>query len=125
MPLGNWQAVNDYLHLLHAGERIEVLRALFLDSRNQLIRSEVLQRGTTDQCPLHVREVLARALALGANGIILAHNHPSGDATPSKADVAITHALAMGARHLDIILHDHIIVTRSGCSSMRSLGTVW
>ena len=97
------------------------LRILFLDKRNQLIADEVQQTGTIDHTPVYPREVVKRALELSATAIILVHNHPSGDPTPSQADIQMTQSIAEIARPLGIALHDHIIVGRDGHASLKGL----
>ncbi|MCJ7421940.1 RadC family protein [Sphingomicrobium astaxanthinifaciens] len=109
-PLISWQAVCDYLHAKMAWRGTEEVRGLFLDTRNRLIANERLFEGTVDESAVHVREVLARALALNASALILVHNHPSGDPSPSRADIRLTRELAEAARPLRIQLHDHVIV---------------
>ncbi|WP_265563625.1 RadC family protein [Sphingomicrobium arenosum] len=108
--LSSWQAVTDYLHAKMAWRGTEEVRCLFLDTKNRLIANECLFEGTVDESAVHVREVLARALALHASALILVHNHPSGDPTPSRADIRLTREIAEAARPLKILLHDHVIV---------------
>jgi DNA repair protein RadC len=93
-----------------------------LDRKNKLIRDERQQTGTVDHTPVYPREVVKRALDLGASAIILVHNHPSGDPTPSKADIAMTKAVAEAAGKLDIAVHDHVVIGREGHASFKSLG---
>jgi DNA repair protein RadC len=100
----------------------EHCKVLFLDVKNQLIADETLAEGTIDQAPVYPREVIRRALELGAPGLVLAHNHPSGDPKPSPADVAITREIQAAAKLMGIVVHDHVIVARSGASSLRQLG---
>ena len=97
------------------------MRVLFLDKKNQLIADEVQQEGTVDHTPVYVREVVKRALELSATAIILVHNHPSGDTTPSRADIDMTKLIIEAAKPLGVTVHDHIIVGRSGHSSLRGL----
>ena len=99
----------------------EQFRILFLDKRNQLIADEVQQSGTVDHTPVYPREVVKRALELSATAIILVHNHPSGDPTPSKADIEMTKAVADVAKPLGILLYDHIIVGKEGHASLKGL----
>jgi DNA repair protein RadC len=94
---------------------------LFLDKKNQLVADEVQQRGTVDHTPVYVREIVKRALELSASAVILVHNHPSGDPTPSRADIDITKQIVDVAKGLGIAVHDHIIVGRNGHASLRSL----
>lgn len=120
--LSSWQRIVDYCRAAMGGETKEQFRLLFLDRRNHLIREEVHQRGTIDHTPVYPREVVQRALEAGAGAIILAHNHPSGDVTPSKDDIAMTRAIVDACAPLDIVVHDHIIVGRKGVASFKSLG---
>jgi DNA repair protein RadC len=120
--LSSWQAVQDYCQVAMAHARIEEFRLLFLDRRNGLIADEVQQTGTIDHTPVYPREVVKRALELGAAALILIHNHPSGDPTPSKADIEMTRAVAEAARVLGIEVHDHLIIGRGKQTSLRGLG---
>ncbi|MFO1128956.1 MAG: DNA repair protein RadC [Rhodospirillales bacterium] len=120
--LSSWSALVDYCRATLADEPVERFRILFLDRKNRLIVDEEQQRGTVDHAPVYPREVLKRALELGATALILVHNHPSGDPTPSAADIDITRAIIAAAEKLKIIVHDHIVVARSGAASLRSLG---
>jgi DNA repair protein RadC len=119
--LGSWQSVIDYCHQAMAYETNEQFRILFLDKRNQLIADEVQQRGTVDHTPVYPREVVKRALELSATAIILVHNHPSGDPTPSRADIDMTQTIIDTAKPLGISVHDHIIIGKDGHVSMRGL----
>ena len=103
-------------------ETTERFRILFLDRKNILMADEVQQKGTVDHTPVYPREVVKRALELGASAFILVHNHPSGDPTPSKADIAMTREVKEAVAKLGIVLHDHVVVTRSGFNSFRTLG---
>lgn len=100
---------------------IETVRVLHLNSRNMLIRDETVAKGTVDAVTIYTREIIARALELGSSGLILAHNHPGGDPTPSPEDVGVTKALANAAATFDIEICDHVIVAAQGFSSMRLL----
>jgi DNA repair protein RadC len=120
--IGNWQKLLDYCRISLAEEKIEQFHLLFLDHKNALIAHERQQTGTIDHAPVYPREVVKRALELEASAIIMVHNHPSGDPTPSKDDVAMTKAVAAAAEKLGILLHDHVVVGRKGHKSMRSLG---
>ena len=120
--MSSWQKVLDYCRASMAYGKTEQFRLLFLDRKNTLIADEVQQRGTVDHTPLYPREVVKRALELGASAIILVHNHPSGDPTPSKADIAMTREVVEAALKLGISVHDHIIIGASGHSSLKSLG---
>jgi DNA repair protein RadC len=122
--LSNWQALLDYLTADMAHASIERVRVLHLDSRNRLIRDEVTGEGTIDEAPVYAREVIRRAIQLGSAAIILVHNHPSGDATPSRADIDVTRTIASGLKPLGIALHDHIIIARGGHTSLRAQGII-
>ncbi len=108
--LSNWDQLMDYLQIAMARERVEQFRILFLDTKNQLIADEVQGRGTINHTPVYPREVARRALELFAAAIILVHNHPSGDPTPSRADIDMTEQIRRVLKMLDITLHDHVIV---------------
>ncbi|HEY0324964.1 MAG TPA: DNA repair protein RadC [Allosphingosinicella sp.] len=122
--LGSWQALLDYLHADMAHLAVERVRVLFLDSKNRLIRDEAMWEGSVDESAVYVREIVRRALDYQATGLIIVHNHPSGDPKPSPQDIAITKDIADAARHLKITLHDHVIVGRSGHASLRALGLI-
>jgi DNA repair protein RadC len=119
--LSSWSAVLDYCRTAMAFAEREALRVLFLDKKNQLIADEVQQTGTVDHTPVYPREVVKRALELSATAIILVHNHPSGDPTPSRADIEMTQAIVAVARPLGIAVHDHIIVGKDGHASLKGL----
>ena len=119
--LDSWASVVDYCKAAMAYEKIEQFRILFLDKRNQLIADEVLQSGTVDHTPVYPREVVKRALELSATAIILVHNHPSGDPTPSTADISMTKSVIDIAKPLGIAVHDHIIVGKGGHVSFKGL----
>jgi DNA repair protein RadC len=119
--LASWTQLIDYCRMQMAFQPIEQFRILFLDKKNRLIADEVQQTGTVDHTPVYPREVIKRALELSATAIILVHNHPSGDPSPSSADVRMTREIADTAKPLGITLHDHIIVGKSGHNSLRSL----
>ena len=119
--LDSWAAVVDYCRAAMAYEPIEQFRILFLDKRNQLIADEVVQSGTVDHTPVYPREVVKRALELSATALILVHNHPSGDPTPSRADIQMTKSVIDIARPLGIAVHDHIIVGKNGHASLKGL----
>ena len=120
-PLSSWSAVLDYCRTAQAFAEIEQFRILFLDKRNQLIADEVQQTGTVDHTPVYPREVVKRALELSATAVVLVHNHPGGDPTPSRADVDMTRRIVEIARPLGIEVHDHIIVGRDGYASLKRL----
>ena len=120
--LSSWSDVVGYCRAVMAHEAVEAFRVLFLDKKNRLLRDEVLQSGTVDHTPVYPREVVKRALELGASAMILAHNHPSGDPTPSRADIEMTGLIVRAADTLGVAVHDHIIVGRDGHASLRALG---
>ena len=123
MPvLTNWQQLIDYCHAALAHEKTEQFRILFLDRKNVLIRDEVQQRGTIDHTPVYPREVVKRALELGAAALILVHNHPSGDPKPSRDDIEMTREVKAAAEALGIAIHDHLVIGRKGHASFRNLG---
>ena len=119
--LSSWSTVLDYCRAAMAFADKEQFRILFLDKRNQLIADEVQQVGTVDHTPVYPREVVKRALELSATAIILVHNHPSGDPTPSRADIQMTQAIVEVAKPLGISVHDHIIVGKEGHASLKGL----
>ncbi len=119
--LGSWGELIDYCKTQMAYEDKEQFRILFLDKKNYLIADEVQQVGTVDHTPVYPREVIKRSLELSATALILVHNHPSGDPTPSSADISMTKAIDNIAKPLGITVHDHIIISRSGHSSLRGL----
>ena len=120
--LTSWQALMDYCRAAMGREPVEQFRLLFLDRKNRLIADEVQQRGTVDHTPVYPREVMKRALELNASALILVHNHPSGDPTPSRADIALTKDLDDAARRLGIVIHDHLIIARDQCVSFKNIG---
>lgn len=119
--LSSWAAVIDYCRTAMAFADKEQFRILFLDKRNQLIADEVQQVGTVDHTPVYPREVVKRALELSATAIVMVHNHPSGDPTPSQADIQMTKAIIDVAKPLGIAVHDHIIVGKNGHASLKGL----
>ena len=120
--ISSWSAVLAYVRVALQHEAREQFRVLFLDKKNQLIADQVMNHGTVDHAPVYPREVVRRALELSASAVILVHNHPSGDPTPSKADIDITRQVVEAARPLAIAVHDHLIVGRDGVASFKSLG---
>jgi DNA repair protein RadC len=120
--LASWQALLDYCSAAMARAETEEFRVLFLDRKNVLVADEVHQRGTVDHTPVYPREVVKRALELGASAIILVHNHPSGDPTPSRADILMTREIAAAAKALKIDLHDHLVIGRGKHASFKALG---
>ncbi|GFO83233.1 MAG: DNA repair protein RadC [Methyloceanibacter sp.] len=120
--LSSWQGVLDYCRAAMGFAAKEQLRILFLDKRNQIIADEVQQEGTVDHTPVYVREVVKRALELSSTAIVLVHNHPSGDPTPSRADIEMTKQIVAAAKPLGVVVHDHIIVGKQGHVSFRGSG---
>jgi DNA repair protein RadC len=120
--IGSWKKLLDYCRMRMAEEKTEQFRLLFLDNKNAVIADEQQQRGTINHTPVYPREVVKRALELGASAIILVHNHPSGDPTPSADDIAMTKEVAAAAEKLGIAVHDHIVIGRKGHASLRSMG---
>ena len=122
--LANWQALLDYLRADMAHRGVELFRVLHLNTRNVLIRDEIMNQGTVDQAPVHVREVIRRALELQSAAIILVHNHPSGDPSPSRADIEITRRIVDAGKPLNIAVHDHLIIGAHGHASLRAQGLI-
>jgi len=119
--LSSWTEVLDYIKAVQGYEHREQFRILFLDKKNRLLGDEVQGEGTVDHTPVYVREVVKRALELSATALILVHNHPSGDPTPSRADIEMTRQILEAARPLGVAVHDHIIIGRQGHASFRAL----
>ncbi len=119
--LSSWTSVLDYCRAVMAFEEREQFRILFLDKKNALIADEVQQTGTVDHTPVYPREVIRRALELSATALILVHNHPSGDPTPSRADIDMTRTIIESAKPLGIAVHDHIVIGKKGHASMKGL----
>ena len=122
--LSSWDALGDYLQAAMGHRRTEEVRILFLNAKNVLIANEALWQGSVDEASVHVREVIARAIALGATALIIVHNHPSGDPTPSQQDIRLTRDLVEAGRHMKVTVHDHVIVGASGRTSMRAMGLI-
>ena len=120
--LSSWAALLDYCTAAMARAETEEFRVLFLDRKNVLIADEVQNRGTVDHTPVYPREIVKRALELSASAIILVHNHPSGDPTPSKADISMTREIVAAAKALGLAVHDHLVIGRGGHASFKSLG---
>ncbi len=120
--ISSWQALLDYCRAALADEPTEQFRILFLDRKNHVIKDERQQQGTVDHTPVYPREVVKRALELQASALILVHNHPSGDPTPSAADIEMTRQVREAARVVGIALHDHVVIGRKGHASFKSLG---
>ncbi|WP_455475383.1 RadC family protein [Bartonella sp. B17] len=117
----SWDKVLAYCKAVMAHETREQFRVLFLDKKNGLLADEIQQTGTIDHTPVYPREVISRALELSASGLILIHNHPSGDVSPSQADISMTYRLKDAANALGIIIHDHLIIGRNGHTSFKKL----
>ena len=122
--LGSWQALLDYLHADLAHNPIERVRVLFLNSKNMLIRDELMWEGSVDEAAVHVREIVRRALDCHATAIIIVHNHPSGDPSPSQQDIKLTRDIVEAGRHLKVAVHDHVIIGTRGHSSLRAMGLI-
>ena len=122
--LSSWDALGDYLQAAMAHSPVEEVRVLFLNARNMLLANEAMWRGSVDEAAVHVREVISRAIALGATAIIIVHNHPSGDPSPSSQDIRLTRDLIEAGRHMKITVHDHVIVGSQGRSSMKAMGLI-
>ncbi len=120
--ISSWNALLDYCHTAMSHRETEQFRILFLDRKNVLIADEEQARGTVDHVPVYPREVVKRALDLNASALILVHNHPSGDPTPSEADIAMTRQIETAAHALSITIHDHLIIGKSAEFSFRSAG---
>ena len=122
--LSSWDALGDYLQAAMAHSPVEEVRVLFLNAKNMLLANEAMWRGSVDEASVHVREVISRAIHLGATAIIIVHNHPSGDPSPSQQDIRLTKDLIDAGRHMKITVHDHVIVGSQGRSSMKALGLI-
>jgi DNA repair protein RadC len=122
--LSSWNALLDYCAAAMARASEEQFRVLFLDRKNVLIQDRVMNRGTVDHAPVYPREIVKLALELSASALILVHNHPSGDPTPSRADIDMTREVVEAARALRIAVHDHIVIGRGGTASFKALGLI-
>ena len=122
--ISSWTSLLDYVRTRFGPDKREQFHALFLDTRNRLIRDETLNQGTVDHAPAYPREIATRALELGASAVILVHNHPSGDPTPSRADIDTTRQIVDACRPLKISVHDHLVVGREGVASFKALGLI-
>lgn len=120
----SWTALVAYVRAALAHEPREQFRTLFLDRRNNLLRDELVAHGTVDHAPVYPREVIRRALELSASALILVHNHPSGDPTPSQADIQMTRQIVEAARVFNLQVHDHLVVGREGTASFKALGLI-
>lgn len=122
--IGSWQALIDYLTIDMAHLTVERVRVLYLNARNMLILDDLVGEGSVDEAAIHPREVIRRALDLGATALILVHNHPSGSPQPSRADIEITNRIAEAGRLLGVAVHDHVIIGREGHASLRAKGLI-
>lgn len=122
--LGSWQALIDYLTIDMAHLTVERVRVLYLNTQNRLIHDEHVGDGSLDEAAIHPREVIRRAMEVGAAALILVHNHPSGNAEPSRADIQITNRIAEAGRLLNIVVHDHVIIGRAGHVSLKTKGLI-
>jgi len=122
--ISSWNALETYARVAMAHRPREQFRVLFLNHRNYLLQDEMVAEGTVDHAPVYPREVVRRALEVSASAMVLVHNHPSGDPTPSQADIAMTRQVVEAARALGLQVHDHIIVGREGTASFRALGLI-
>lgn len=122
--ISSWSALLGYVRVALSHEPREQFRVLFLDKKNQLIADEQMNQGTVDHAPVYPREVMRRALELSASALILVHNHPSGDPTPSPADIDMTRQIVEAGRSLKISIHDHLVVGREGVASFKALGLI-
>jgi DNA repair protein RadC len=120
--ISSWTALLAYVRVAMAHEAREQFRVLFLDKKNQLIADQVMNHGTVDHAPVYPREIMRRALELSASAVILVHNHPSGDPTPSSADIDMTRQVVEAGRPLRVTVHDHLVVGRDGVASFKALG---
>lgn len=120
--LSSWTALLDYCRASMQFEPIEQFRVLFLDKKNRLIADEIMAKGTVDRAPVYPREIVKRALNLESTAIILAHNHPSGDPTPSHADIKLTEAIIAASKAIGVTVHDHLIIGRQDVVSFKTLG---
>jgi DNA repair protein RadC len=122
--LSSWQALLDYLRVDMAYEPVERVRVLYLNSKNLLIANEKMWEGSVDESAVYIRDVIARALKLQATALIIVHNHPSGDPSPSQQDIRLTRDLIDAAKHLKVQVHDHVIVGAEGHRSLRAMGLI-
>lgn len=122
--ISSWSRLIEYCRIALADEPVERFRVLYLNRKNMLIADELQQRGTIDHTPVYPREVIKRALDLGASALIMVHNHPSGDPTPSQADIAMTREVRDAGERLGISLHDHIVVGKQGTTSFKQMGLI-
>ncbi len=122
--LSNWQALVDYCRASMSFEEVEQFRIIYLNNKNVLIADEVQQKGTVDHTPVYPREIIKRVLELNASAIIMVHNHPSGDPSPSRADIEMTKEVIASGERIGITLHDHLIISRGGINSLKTMGLI-
>ncbi|MFP4519677.1 MAG: RadC family protein [Oceanicaulis sp.] len=120
--ISSWSALLDYLRAALQHASTEEFRVLYLDKKNRLVSDEFTARGTVDHAPVYPREIVKKAIALDSSALILVHNHPSGDPTPSQADIEMTRRIKEAAKPFDIVVHDHIVVGRERTASFKALG---
>lgn len=123
--ISSWSALLDYLRAALQHSATEQFRVLFLDKKNRLVRDEFQAEGTVDHAPVYPREIVKKAIALDASALVLVHNHPSGDPTPSQADIEMTRRIKDAAKPFDIVVHDHIVVGREQTASFKALGLLY
>jgi len=122
--LSSWQALLDYLHADMAHAMNEKMRVVYLNSNNLIVADEVMSEGTVNHTSVYIREIMKRAMELGATAIILVHNHPSGDSSPSQDDIAVTKKIITAGSYLDVRVHDHVIIGKKGYTSLKSEGMI-
>jgi DNA repair protein RadC len=122
--LSSWQALLDYLRVDMAYEPVERVRILYLNSKNMLIANEKMWEGSVDESAVYIREIIARALKLQATALIIVHNHPSGDPSPSQQDIRLTRDLIDAAKHLKLQVHDHVVIGAEGHRSLKAMGLI-
>lgn len=122
--LNSWMRLMDYCFTTMAFEKKEHFRIFFLNKKNELLKDEIQNSGTVDHTPVYPREIMKRALELGATALILVHNHPSGDPKPSESDVTMTNQIIEAGKPFDILIHDHIVVSRNGYTSLKNEGLI-
>ena len=120
--LNNWDRLLEYCHAIMAEDKVEKFRILYLNKKNHLIEEEIHASGTIDAANVYIREIMKKAMNLGATALVLIHNHPSGDPTPSQADIDITYQIRAAAEPLNIEMHDHLIISRTGHMSFKTMG---
>lgn len=120
--ISSWSALLDYARTALSDPTREAFHVLFLDKKNRLIADEILGQGTVDHAPVYPREIMKRAMELGATALVLAHNHPSGDPTPSRADIEMTKQIAEAGKPLGVTVHDHLVIGKNDATSFKTLG---